>query len=305
MNPTLTVVMYHYVRDLPRTRYPEIRGMPLGEFRAQIDRLRAEFEMASLETALAFLRNDYHPGRNLCLLTFDDGLKEHYAEVAGMLAERGVQGLFFVITSCVEERRVAPVHMNHFLTAALGFDKYRHLFLRRLPAGSPSIAEIDSEAVKRAYRWDSPEAGAFKFLFNFLLASGVRDEIVRELFSEHLGDEAEFSRELYFNWEEAREMQAAGMLIGGHSHGHFSLATLTDAQQAEDLTNCRRALDRRLRPQPRWPFCYPYGKRASFNAATIELLRELGYDCAFTTEVGDNAPGADLFTIQRFDCREQ
>ncbi|MDX2031474.1 MAG: polysaccharide deacetylase family protein [Blastocatellia bacterium] len=301
----LTVVMYHYVRDLPRTRYPEIRGMLLDQFRGQVDRLRAEFEMATLESTLAFLRNEYRPARPLCLLTFDDGLKEHYSDVAGLLAEREIQGLFFAITSCIEEQRVASVHMNHFLTAALGFDLYRQLFLRRLPAGSPSIEEVDPEAVKRAYRWDAPEAGAFKYLFNFLLRREARDEVVRALFTEHLGDEAEFSQELYFNWAEAREMQAAGMVIGGHSHEHPSLGTLTDAQQRDDLTNCRRALDRNLRAQTHWPFCYPYGKRASFNATTIGLLRELGYDCAFTTEVGENAPGADLFTIQRFDCKER
>ena len=94
------------------------------------------------------------------------------------------------------------------------------------------------------------------------------------------------------------------MRIGGHSHEHYSLGTRTDAQQAEDLTACRRALERNLRPQTQWPFCYPYGKRESFNGTTIELLRGLGFDCAFATEVGGNAPGADRFAIRRFDCKD-
>ncbi len=99
-------------------------------------------------------------------------------------------------------------------------------------------------------------------------------------------------------------MQAAGMRIGGHSHAHRALGSLSDAEQIEDLTRCREALARNLRPQSHWPFCYPYGKRASFNARTIECLRDLGYDCAFSTEVGDNAPGADAFALHRFDCKE-
>ncbi len=33
MLPQLHIVMYHYVRDLPRTRFPRIKGMMLDEFR--------------------------------------------------------------------------------------------------------------------------------------------------------------------------------------------------------------------------------------------------------------------------------
>jgi hypothetical protein len=32
--------MYHYVRDLTRTRFPEIRGRTIDEFRFQIDYLQ-------------------------------------------------------------------------------------------------------------------------------------------------------------------------------------------------------------------------------------------------------------------------
>lgn len=32
MSPTLHVVMYHYIRDLPRTPFPRIKGMLLSSF---------------------------------------------------------------------------------------------------------------------------------------------------------------------------------------------------------------------------------------------------------------------------------
>ena len=60
--------------------------------------------MATLESPRLSCNGAYRPARDLCLLTFDDGLKEHYRDVTPLLAECRVQGLFFVISGCVEER---------------------------------------------------------------------------------------------------------------------------------------------------------------------------------------------------------
>src|SRR5215470_5585259 len=102
----LRVVMYHYVRDLPRTQFPRLKGILIDDFRQQVDELSSKYEMASVESALDFMTGEYRPRRDLCLLTFDDGLKEHYAYVTPILAETGIQGLFFLITGCLEKQRV-------------------------------------------------------------------------------------------------------------------------------------------------------------------------------------------------------
>src|SRR5271163_372474 len=85
--PQLFVSTYHYVRDLPRTQFPQIKGMLLDDFREQVKVLPDLFEMATVNSALEFLKGTYHPRRDLCLMTFDDGLKEHYADVTPILDE--------------------------------------------------------------------------------------------------------------------------------------------------------------------------------------------------------------------------
>ncbi len=305
--PQVKVIMYHYVRDLPRTAFPRIKGMLLDDFRRQVKELSESHEMASLESALAFIRGEYRPNRDLCLLTFDDCLKEHYADVTPILVEYKIQGIFFVITSCIQQRRVASAHMNHFLMAALEFGVYRDAFLEKLRLLAPdsvSLARIDMEKVRGVYRWDTAEVGAFKYLFNFVLLPVTRDQIVKELFEKHIGDESEFSRCLYFNWDEARQIQEAGMALGGHSHQHLSLASLTDVEQEDDLKTCHQLLMENLTPQALWPFSYPYGKKSSYNQTTVEQLSQLGFSCSFATEVGTNRPGADLFAIRRIDCKD-
>lgn len=302
----LRVVMYHYVRDLPRTRFPQIKGLLTDDFRRQLTGLCAAYEMATLESAMEFLEGTYHPSRDLCLLTFDDGLKDHLRDVTPLLEEHRVQGLFFLITGCLEEGRVAAVHQNHFLMARLSFAAYQQMFSRRLRDLFPSFEVSDCRAgAARTYRWDPPEVAEFKYLFNFLLPEAVRAAVLESIFVEVLGDEAAFSRELYVTWDEAREMQRAGMVLGGHSHAHRPLAKLDADQQDQDVAECTGLLKARLLPQAHWPFSYPYGKPGdAFDEVTMQRVKQHGYCCAFGTAVGDNPSRQDRWSLCRIDTKD-
>jgi peptidoglycan/xylan/chitin deacetylase (PgdA/CDA1 family) len=307
MSQALHVVMYHYVRDLPNTSFPRIKGMLTSDFQQQVAALRNQYEMATLESALDFLQGVYSAPRDLCLLTFDDGLKDHYSEVTPILVDLDVQGVFFVITSCLEEHCIAPVHMNHFLMAALDFNFYKQTFLQKLNEFSHDVhiyGQIDNITAQHTYCWDTPEVATFKYLFNFMLNSDIRDQVVKALFAEHIGDEKSFSQTLYLSWEEARQMQTTKMLFGGHSHQHKPLATLSDTELYWDLSTCQELLTEHLRPQELWPFSYPYGKHDSFNDTTVRQLKRLGFSCSFGTEVDVNLPGIDVFTLHRTDCKD-
>jgi peptidoglycan/xylan/chitin deacetylase (PgdA/CDA1 family) len=301
---TLTVVMYHYVRTAPRNPFPALKSMDTDAFVQQVTDLATRYEMATMDSTLAFLEGEYHPRRPLCLLTFDDGVQDHYREVGPVLAERGIQGLFFLVTSCMEEGVVAAVHKNHFLTAGLGFPEWRRRFFRRARTCGLAMPVVDPGAAARTYPWDTAEVAAFKYAFNFELPAIERDAIVDELFIEEFGDESAFARQLYLSWEEARQMQCDGMVLGGHTHRHQPLASLNAAELRSDLNECRRILDLRLRPQPFTPFSYPYGKRDSFTGEAVRRLRELNFCCAFSTEVGRNQAGSDRYALQRVDCKQ-
>jgi peptidoglycan/xylan/chitin deacetylase (PgdA/CDA1 family) len=304
--PALHVVMYHYVREFRTTAFPEIKGMELEDFRNQVSQLRRRFEMATVESSLAFLSGAYRPTQDLCLLTFDDGLKEHFETVTPFLANESLQGVFFLVTSCVEDSRVAAVHMNHFLMARLGLERYRRLFGERLNQRAPELfQEMDQvhELESVTYPWDTPEVARFKYFFNFVMDATLRDELVAELFTETFGAENCFARALYLNWDDARAMQHAGMAIGGHTHTHRPLATLPLSELDEDLSRCQALLHARLARQASWPFSYPYGKKNSFNEMVTARLKGFRFGCAFSTEPGPNAPGSDLFQLRRVDCK--
>jgi peptidoglycan/xylan/chitin deacetylase (PgdA/CDA1 family) len=299
----LSVVMYHYVRDLAASPFPGLKALDLAVFQAQVEALARQYEMANLESALAFLRGDYVPARPQCLLTFDDGLKEHLTVVAPILARLGIAGLFFIPTQAPDGQRVFGVHKNQFLLAALGIAQYRQRCLELLAQLTPEpLPTVDQERAAATYRWDTPQVAAFKYLLNFALPASLRDQVIDRLFAETLGDEAEFARGLYLDWNEVQALQDLGMIVGGHTHTHQALASLDDQARGRELATCQCLLAEHLRPQDLWPFCYPWGKAHTFNDQSIAQLAGLGYACSFTSEAGVNLTGQDPFRILRQDA---
>lgn len=45
-------IMYHYIRDLKHSRYPEIKGLDIELFRKQIDYFKANFHVVTMEQVI-------------------------------------------------------------------------------------------------------------------------------------------------------------------------------------------------------------------------------------------------------------
>lgn len=297
-------VMYHFVRALPDARYPGLKGVSTERFIRQVEMLELAYEMATLESALAYLSGDYEPDRDMCLLTFDDGLKEHAEVVTPILAERGIEGVFFISTAALDHGQVFPVHMSQLLLAALGFEEYRNRFMALLAEMNPELIStpVDPEKASRAHRWDEPEVARFKYLLNACLPAKVREDITSRLFGEEFGPEENTARELYLGWEDARRMREQGMILGGHAHTHVRLADLGSKEQTKELVACRDLLGPLVEGQGALPFCYPWGKRDTYDQSIMTALAGMGFDCAFTSEPGGNQPGQAVFEIKRTDA---
>lgn len=48
----LTVVMYHYVRDLRHSRYPQIKGLDIALFKEQIGFLKKHYHFVTIEEVI-------------------------------------------------------------------------------------------------------------------------------------------------------------------------------------------------------------------------------------------------------------
>ena len=302
--PRLVAVMYHYVRDVENTPFPDIKAVSVQEFRRQVEYVRETFDTPSLEACVEFLKGTWNPRRDICLLTFDDGLRDHHDTVAEVLLSQGTPGVFFLPTAALEEREVLTVHMNHFLLAALGTGEFGRQFRKAADELAVDLPpEPAPERVRSVYRWDDEDTARLKYVLNHQVPADITERLVSHVFPRVLGRPEAFAESLYVTWSEAGSMQDAGLVIGGHTHRHKVLAGLDDNHQHADLQRSLNLLRSRLGNGQR-AFAYPYGKPSTYTAETVRNLNDLGYYCAFNTTVDWGRPGGSRWEIPRIDPKD-
>jgi peptidoglycan/xylan/chitin deacetylase (PgdA/CDA1 family) len=289
-NP-VTIIMYHYVRDLAHSRYPRIKGLSTDRFERQLDHIAANYTVCSLGDLLAACRDGHPPPRNACLLTFDDGFADHFTTVFPRLLARGFTGSFFPPARAILEHSLLDVHKIHCIlacttdSAALAGEMLQLLapFRRQFPHIAPDAKLREEFAV--ANRFDNADIIFVKRLLQKGLPEPVREAIADELLLRHVGvAPTVLSRELYMDLPQLQCMANAGMEIGGHGWNHLWLNSLTPEQQHQEITataDFLRLVYRRIPTD--WTMSYPSG---GYNQTTISLLQKAGCSLALTTQVG-------------------
>src|SRR5687768_172284 len=313
MTPGCTSVFYHYVRDVDRTPFPDIKALSVAGFTAQIDWLQTRFDIidgASFERAvLAGTGFD----RPTALLTFDDGFVDHYEHVFPILRDRGLGGIFFVAGGTLGSDPVLlNVHKTHFLLSHLGANRFIEEVVAALEdEGVPTgLAEARHRRAKAGadregiYRYDEAPDVRIKRILNYEAPYPVADRVLSRIFTRHLGDSVAFARGLYLSAAQIREMAQGGMTFGFHTESHPVLSRLDVAAQRTELRNGPR-LVADLTGQQSASFCYPYGFAHTYNADTLSVLAECGYSMAFNTVRREIVFGQDQrYELPRFDTRD-
>lgn len=286
----LTIIMYHYVRDLARTRFPEIRGLATDRFEGQLDYLTAHYTLCRPEEVIAAVRGETVLPRNACLLTFDDGLSDHYTTVFPRLEERGIAAAFCAPVRPIRERTVLDVHMIHFVLASVrDLGRLVDEVLSLVDAHRSTVALPDRATLYRTCaaqsRFDPPEVSFVKRLLQRELPAPVRGEICRALFQRYVtADLTGFAGELYMDLPQLRCLARHGMAIAGHGNVHDWLESLGPAEQLGEIQQTMSLLESATgQPARNWIMCYPYG---SYSKLTLDLLRQAGCAVGFTTKLG-------------------
>ena len=91
----LTIVMYHYVRPIAESPYPNIKGLEVNLFREQLRYCRRHYTFVSMAQVVAAAEGGEPLPKCPLLLTFDDGYIDHYQYVLPILLEFQVPGAFY------------------------------------------------------------------------------------------------------------------------------------------------------------------------------------------------------------------
>lgn len=304
----VSIIMYHYIRDLQHSRYPEIKGLDIALFKEQIKYLKKHYHFITMEMLIDSIDNNSALPEKSVLLTFDDAYKDHFNYVFPLLNKYKIQGSFFPPVKSITEHSVLDVNKIHFILASEE-DK------------SKIITEIKNELKKfrkdynlesdsfyydklaQPSRYDPADVIFIKRLLQVELDEALRNIITNNLFEKIVGiNENSFSREIYMDIEQIKCMRRNGMHFGSHGYDHYWLGSLTREKQKIEIEKSIAFLNQIGCNTNLWTMCYPYG---NYSDTTIELLAEYKCKLALTTEVNI----ADLqkhnkYTLPRLDTND-
>lgn len=297
----MKAIMYHYVR--PHTDYVNNKSvLPLDVFRWQLDFFSKSGAIIQPSEMFA---PGFHPEPNQYLLTFDDGLIDHYTYVFPELQQRGLSGLFFLNGKNYKEERLLNVHRLHYLLANTPASDLEAACLKLLDK-YPIIPTYKERFESSVYEGLQQEEiiSDIKARLNFFVTPQDQDSILEELLHQFGFEEQAIMPHFYLNQHQASEMQQAGMYFGAHGYSHYVLSNLTPTAQQADIDQSIDFLLGWLPKNQPLSFCYPYGYHNSYDQFCTSYLQQKTA-CAFAVEnrpLNETDWNNNRWALPRIDC---
>jgi peptidoglycan/xylan/chitin deacetylase (PgdA/CDA1 family) len=135
-----------------------------------------------------------------------------------------------------------------------------------------------------------PIAREFAIKLNLFLCTGlIAGEQVEAFNQPSVADRANRNENPHLwqplTWMQVREMSAAKVGVGFHSHTHRNLGKLSSAEITDDAAKGLALFAAELGVRPEG-FAFPYGHPGSYSVEAISALKEQGLEMFFTTELG-------------------
>ncbi|MDY6987496.1 MAG: polysaccharide deacetylase family protein [Thermodesulfobacteriota bacterium] len=255
-------------------------------FREQIAYIQSHYNVLSPGAFLDWLNNKRVVDVPAVVITFDDGYLSFYEEVYPVLKEKELSVFLFVPTGLVGTDRY---FWEDKLQVAFG----------KTSKAAVTIHEKKFRLYSRLYRRDFYEK-ILRYLRR--LPEETRDVTVKDLAAQLEVEitESDMKQYQFLDWPRILEMDRSGLVVlGAHTVNHPNLKVLTEDAARYEVHESKRKLEE-MTGKPVYAFAYPYGDRLSFDGKVVEIVRQNGSLCAFTTILGD-IPNRieDRFTLPR------
>ena len=283
--------MYHDIRDLNNTKFKsrlQLKSfLNVKQFRNQIKYIKQNYTIIDPNDLL----NITNFNKNYAILTFDDGLLDHY-NITSILLDNKITGTFLIPSNAVQNRSVIKSHKIQFILDVVDEKKIVKRIFDELHNMNQQQLWNKYSLSKWKTNWWSKE---MVFVTNILRNHKQGDMITNKLFNEFVtADEVDFCAELYLSEQHLNEMKESGMKLGGH--GHVSEA-LPNLNQENDISQSIKYIKRFTNDE--LIFSYPNGL---YDNKTIDILKKYNCKFGFTTKIDNITKETDLLQIPRYDA---
>ncbi len=282
----LLVLMYHRF-----SRGEEIGRTSSLTFEAHLKYLTRHYNVLSMTDASECIRKGVAFPRRSAVITIDDGYRDFYDIAFPILKNYQVPATIYVVTDFVGGR------------GWIWTDKARYIL------GKTASERLDVQIDGKKF---DKEPGDPR---SRLITAGALNSELKKLADQekenYLGELAlaakvsvpELPPDEYsaFNWDQAREMSAAGIEIGSHTATHPILTNVDDRRLERELEDSKAAIQSEIGSDAPH-FCYPNG---DVSERERDAAASAGYASAVTTEIKLCENSADNFLIPRIDAEPE
>ncbi len=275
----LCILNYHRILPAPD---PLLDTEPtVDTFRWQMELLASWFNVLPLHEAVQMLHTERMPPRAVAI-TFDDGYRSTHDLALPVLRHFGLPATVFVTSGHVDKGNM----WNDRIIEAVQMLPDGPLDLRDLGLGAFSLRSVDDRMAAIGLLTERSK----------YLPPHERSHVIERLAAmagDRMTPELMLTRDMLLN------LDRNGVEIGAHTVSHPILTSLDDATARAEIVRGKQDLEAIL-GKPVRLFAYPNGKVGmDFDHRHVAMVREAGFDAAFTTAVGAITSDQDRFQLPR------
>jgi peptidoglycan/xylan/chitin deacetylase (PgdA/CDA1 family) len=296
----MNIVMYHYVRTFDPS-IPYFKYLDRANFISQLNYFHSNGGLVGKAELDEFLEGNRQV-KNKFLLTFDDGLKDHFDYVFPELEKMGAAGIFFISTLPLRKKLFLKVHKLHLIFGVNTGDQ----IVSWLQEEDPECFEalINNQSHNPYGLHDSPNVErAIKAFFNWSKFERS-NSVISEIFNAMVGSRIDVM-DFYMNAAQISEVHRAGHKVAAHGDEHIILSNHCAEEQRREIMNSLDFLSDTLGKRVT-TYAIAHGLPQSYTDETLDILANLGVTCNFNvrSEPVNRIVEENRFDLPRFNCNE-
>jgi len=230
--------------------------------------------------------------KKMVTVLFDDGYKDNIEYAAPILKQYNCPASFYVVTDCINKNIPTWTYILDNLLSNTTIGKIEFPF--------EFVPEKFRSIQVKTNNKPNPVMGGLKPWMKKL--SNSRRLLILQSLSDQCTDVQPPEKKM-MNWDDVRQLQTDGFIIGSHSHTHPCLSSLTDiAEIRNELSLSREKIRVEIGRYPQ-TISYPMN---DFDERVVRVAKEEGY--TYGLAVGERfytVGKYDIYTIPRSELHQE
>ncbi len=263
-------------------------------FAKQMAYLKKMFHVISEEEFISHITQGTPFKNNSCLITFDDGWMDNYTHAYPILSKLNLPATIFLTTDYIG---TGKKFWQEKLAARLF-----SIYLQEDDQARSVLSRYELEEII-----DIPPSEAKRTIRKFITQMKERSSPdIREIMAYFLNENGDASAipndmDVFFNWEQAREMAQNGMSFGSHSVHHHILTQIPLDDVDREIAASRKYIADCIGISPK-SFCYPNG---NYSEEIAQLVAKNEYLAAFSTTTGSISNVSNHYALPRINIHNE